>query len=135
MKRTIKVTIEDFTKISENLNEPGELALYESANGNIFEAEIEHDGYAVVDLPDDQYIELAPNEYQVMILEWQKAGQLDGVTIETKSDPANDKALLYRGVDAAGNEVNGNGPQSLPKELVKLLGEIWYAKRKSGLSE
>lgn len=133
MKRTIKVTIEDFAKISENLNEPGELALYENANGSIFAAEIEHDGYAVVDLPDDQYIELAPNEYQVMILEWQKAGQLDGVTIETKSDPDNDKALLFRGVDAAGNEVNG--PQSLPKELVKLLAEIWYAKRKSGLSE
>jgi len=133
MKRTIKVTIEDFSKIAENLNEPGELALYENANGNVFEAEIEHDGYAVVDLPNEEYIELAPSEYQVMILEWQKAGELAGKTIETKSDPDNDKALLYRTVDGSGNEVTA--PQSLPKELVKLLADTWFAKRKSGMSE
>ena len=133
MKRTIKVTIDDFTKIAENLNDPSELALYENANGNLYEAEIEHDGYAVVDLPNDEYIELAPNEYQLMIVDWVKAGEMDGLTIETKSDPANDKALLYRSVDAEGHEVHD--PQSLPKELIRLLGETWYAKRKSGLSE
>jgi hypothetical protein len=133
MKRTIKVTIDDFQKIAENLNDPGELALYEAANGQTYEAEIEHDGYAVVDLPDGQYIELAPAEYQIMIPDWKKAGEMDGLTVETKSDPADDKALLYRAVDAAGNEVRP--PQSLPKELVKLLGDVWFAKRKGGLSE
>lgn len=133
MKRTIKVTIADFAKIAENLNDPGELALYERANGSLFEAEIEHDGYAVVDLSDEEYIELAPGEYQVMIPDWQKAGELAGQTLLTKSDPDDDSALLYRSVDAAGNEVTA--PQSLPKELVRLLAETWYGKRKSGVSE
>jgi len=132
MKKTIKVTISDFDKIAENLADPAELSLYQEANGKLFEAEIEHDGYAVVDLPSEQYIELAPNEYQVMITEWKKAGHLQGATLETMSDPADDTALLYRVTDSDGL---AQPPQSLPKALVRQLAEVWFGKAKSGLSE
>ena len=59
MAKRIKVTIHDFATLKENLNNPEELALYEAANGNTYDAEIEHDGYAVIDVTEDDYIELA----------------------------------------------------------------------------
>ncbi|UYZ12039.1 MULTISPECIES: hypothetical protein [Brevibacillus] len=127
MKRRVKVTIEDFAPLKENLNNPEELALYEAANGHIYDAEIEHDGYAVIDLPDGEYIELAPGEYQIMIEEWTKAGAIGELTLETKSDPADDKALLYRLVDASGAEKEP--PRSLPKQVVELLGKTWFGKK------
>ncbi len=127
MKRLIKVTIEDFTKIKENLDNPADVELYEAANGRTYEAEIEHDGYAVIDLSDDEYIELAPDEYQIMIEDWKTAGTMAGLTIETKSDPADDKALLYRRIDQDGREVEP--PQSLPKQLVELLAKTWFGKK------
>jgi hypothetical protein len=127
VKRRVKVTIDDFAPLKENLNNPEELALYEAANGHTYDAEIEHDGYAVIDLPDGEYIELAPGEYQIMIEEWTKAGSIGGLTLETKSDPADDKALLYRLVDASGAEKEP--PQSLPKQVVELLGKTWFGKK------
>lgn len=127
MKRRVKVTIEDFAPLKENLNNPEELALYEAANGHIYDAEIEHDGYAVIDLPDGEYIELAPGEYQIMIEEWTKAGAIGELTLETKSDPADDKALLYRLVDVSGAEKET--PRSLPKQVVELLGKTWFGKK------
>ncbi|MGQ7276428.1 hypothetical protein ACT91Q_00520 [Brevibacillus thermoruber] len=127
MKRRVKVTIEDFAPLKENLNNPEELALYEAANGHIYDAEIEHDGYAVIDLPDGEYIELAPGEYQIMIEEWTKAGAIGELTLETKSDPADDKVLLYRLVDASGAEKEP--PRSLPKQVVELLGKTWFGKK------
>jgi hypothetical protein len=127
VKRRVKVTIEDFAPLKENLNNPEELALYEAANGHIYDAEIEHDGYAVIDLPDGEYIELAPGEYQIMIEEWTKAGAIGELTLETKSDPADDKALLYRLVDASGAEKEP--PRSLPKQVVELLGRTWFGKK------
>jgi hypothetical protein len=127
VKRRVKVTIEDFAPLKENLNNPEELALYEAANGHIYDAEIEHDGYAVIDLPDGEYIELAPGEYQIMIEEWTKAGAIGELTLETKSDPADDKALLYRLVDASGAEKEP--PRSLPKQVVELLGKTWFGKK------
>jgi hypothetical protein len=127
VKRRVKVTIEDFAPLKENLNNPEELALYEAANGHIYDAEIEHDGYAVIDLPDGEYIELAPGEYQIMIEEWTKAGVIGELTLETKSDPADDKALLYRLVDASGAEKEP--PRSLPKQVVELLGKTWFGKK------
>lgn len=127
MKRRVKVTIEDFAPLKENLNNPEELALYEAANGHIYDAEIEHDGYAVIDLPDGEYIELAPGEYQIMIEEWTKAGAIGELTLETKSDPVDDKALLYRLVDASGAEKEP--PRSLPKQVVELLGKTWFGKK------
>lgn len=133
MKRLVKVTIGDFAKVTENLNEPSEAKLYEAANGKTYEAEIEPDGYAVIDLSEDEYIELAPSEYQIMIAEWKVVGTSRGVTIETKSDPDDDAALLYRGVDQQGTVVEA--PQSLPKELVDLLAKAWFGSKKSGTSE
>jgi hypothetical protein len=127
MKRRVKVTIEDFTKIKENLNNPEELALYEAANGSTYDAEIEYDGYAVIEFPDGEYIELAPGEYQVMIEDWQTAGTIGDVTVETKSDPNDDKALVYRIVDSAGNELEA--PRSLPKQVVELLAKTWFGKK------
>ncbi|CAJ1003121.1 MULTISPECIES: hypothetical protein [Bacillales] len=127
MKRRVKVTIEDFAPLRENLNNPEELALYEAANGHTYDAEIEHDGYAVIDLPDGDYIELAPGEYQIMIEEWTKAGTIGALTLETKSDPADDKALLYRLVDASGAETEP--PRSLSKQVVELLGKTWFGKK------
>lgn len=127
MKRRIKVTITNFAPLKENLNDPAEMALYESANGNIYDAEIEHDGYAVVDLSEDDYIELAPGEYQLMIEEWTNAGQIGELTLQTKSDPADDKALLYRTVDAAGNEAQA--PVSLSKQVVELVAKTWFGKK------
>ena len=124
MKRMIKVTISDFTKIEQNLNDPAELALYQQVNGQVFEAEIEHDGYAVIDLPDDQYIELAPDEYTIMIAEWRVAGTFNQLTIETKSDEQNDQALLYRLVDQDGKEVEP--PVSLPKAVVQQVAKTWF---------
>ncbi|GAA4710374.1 hypothetical protein [Brevibacillus fulvus] len=128
MKRTIKVTIRDFSKLEENLNDPNELKLYESANGQLYEAEIEHDGYAVIDLTDEDYIELAPDEYEYIIAEWTPAGTVGEMRIETKSDPADDAALLYRGVDAAGNELQA--AQSLPKALIAGLAKTWFGDKK-----
>nr|WP_216369482.1 MULTISPECIES: hypothetical protein [unclassified Brevibacillus] len=109
------------------MNNPEELALYEAANGHTYDAEIEHDGYAVIDLPDGDYIELAPGEYQIMIEEWTKAGTIGALTLETKSDPADDKALLYRLVDASGAETEP--PRSLSKQVVELLGKTWFGKK------
>jgi hypothetical protein len=128
VKRTVKVTIRDFSAIAENLNDPGELALYESANGRTYEAEIEPDGYAVVDVSDEDYIELAPGEYQIMIEDWTVAGKLGELTLETKSDPEDDKNLLYRGVDADGREVQR--AQSLPKQVVSQLAKTWFGSGK-----
>lgn len=133
MKRLVKVTIQDFSQLKENLNDPAELKLYEEANGQTYEAEIEHDGYAVIDLSEDEYIELAPGEYQLMITEWKIAGKTGDLTIETKSDPEDDTALLYRGVDAVGNEVQP--PQSLPKQLISILAKTWFGEKKSNISE
>lgn len=127
MKKRIKVTISDFTTLKENLNDPQELSLYEGANGHTYDAEIEHDGYAVVDLTDDTYIELAPGEYQVMIEEWTTAGQIGELTLQTKSDPADDTALLYRLVDSAGSETQA--PVSLPKQVVELVAKTWFGKK------
>lgn len=126
MKKRIKVTISDFSALRENLNDPQELALYEAANGNTYDAEIEYDGFAVVDLTDDEYIELAPGEYQLMIEEWTNAGQIGEWTLQTKSDPADDTALLYRLVDADGNEKQA--PVSLPKQVVELVAKTWFGK-------
>ncbi|MFY0543475.1 hypothetical protein [Brevibacillus sp. H7] len=128
MKRWVKVTIEDFTKIKENLDNPADVALYEAANGNTYEAVIEHDGYAVIDLPDHEYIELAPGEYQIMIEEWKTAGKLGEFTLETKSDPADDKSLLYRTVDSEGREVEA--PRSLSKQVVEMLAKTWFGGKK-----
>ncbi len=126
MKRWIKVTVRDFDKLAQHLNDPNDLVLYQQANGHTYEAQIEPDGYAVIDLPDDEYIELAPDEYELMIAEWQQAGQWDGLTLETKSDPDDDAALLYRLVDSEGREVRP--PQPLPKRLVQLLAKTWFGK-------
>ena len=128
MTKRVKVTIADFAPLKENLNNPEELALYEAANGNIYDAEIEHDGYAIVDVTEEDYIELAPGEYQLMIEEWTNAGQIGELTLQTKSDPADDKALLYRSVDASGNEVQA--PQSLPKQVVEMVANTWFGKKK-----
>jgi len=124
MKRKIKVTIADFQKIEENLNDPQEVALYQRVNGQLFDAEIEHDGYAVVDLAEEEYIELAPDEYQIMIEEWKVAGKVGNATLETKSDPNDDTALLYRLIDDAGNEVQA--PLSLPKQVVQQVAKTWF---------
>lgn len=133
MTKRIKVTIADFAPLKENLNNPEELALYEAANGNTYDAEIEHDGYAVIDVTEDEYIELAPGEYQLMIEEWTTAGHMGEWTLQTKSDPADDKALLYRSVDAEGNEVQA--PQSLPKQVVELVAATWFGKKAKKLEE
>ncbi|RNB89229.1 hypothetical protein EDM59_09090 [Brevibacillus nitrificans] len=127
MKKRIKVTITDFEPIKQNLNDPEELSLYEAANGNTYDAEIEHDGYAVVDLSEDNYLELAPTEYQLMIEEWTNAGKIGELTLQTKSDPADDKALLYRMVDEAENEAQA--PVSLPKQVVELVSKTWFGKK------
>lgn len=127
MKKRIKVTIADFAPLKENLNNPEELKLYEKANGNTYDAEIEHDGYAIVDLSEDEYIELAPGEYQLMIEEWTQSGQIGEKTLQTQSDPADDKALLYRFVDAGGQEVEA--PVSVPKQVVDLLAKTWFGKK------
>jgi len=76
MTRTIKVTIHSFDKIKENLADLNELKLYEEANGKVLEAEIESDGYAIVDITEEEYIELAPDEYELMIMEWKVAGKI-----------------------------------------------------------
>ncbi len=128
MKRLIKITIDDFAKIEQNLNDPQELALYHSANGNTYEAEIEHDGFAIVDLNDDEYIELAPGEYQLMIPDWKNAGKLGALTLETKSDPDDDTAMLYRLLRADGEQAGQ--AQSLPKQLVSLLAKAWFEGKK-----
>lgn len=127
MKKRIKVTITDFEPLKANLNDPEELALYEAANGNTYDAEIEHDGYAVVDLTEEDYIELAPGEYQLMIEDWTGAGKLEGLTLQTMSDPADDKALLYRLVDEAGKEAQA--PVSVPKQVVELVYKTWFGKK------
>ncbi|RNB86453.1 hypothetical protein [Brevibacillus panacihumi] len=128
MKRRIKVTIADFAALQENLNDPQELALYESANGNTYDAEIEHDGYAIVDVTEEDYIELAPGEYQLMIEEWTDAGRVGEWQLQTKSDPADDTALLYRLVDANGKEQDA--PVSLSKQVVELIAKAWFGKSK-----
>jgi len=128
MKKRIKVTIADFTVLKENLNDPQELALYESANGNTYDAEIEHDGYAIVDVTEEDYIELAPSEYQLMIEEWTDAGRIGDLQLQTKSDPADDTALLYRLVDANGKEQEA--PVSLSKQIVELVAKTWFGKNK-----
>jgi len=124
MKRLVKVTIKDFSKIRENLENPADVSLYEAANGRTYHAEIEHDGYAVIDLPDEEYIELAPGEYQIMIEDWQDAGTVGEGTLQTKSDPADDTALLYRVVNGNGEELEP--PRSLPKQVVQLLARTWF---------
>ena len=128
MKRRIKVTIADFAALKENLNDPQELALYESANGNTYDAEIEHDGYAIVDVTEEDYIELAPGEYQLMIEEWTDAGRVGESLLQTKSDPADDSALLYRLVDENGKEQEA--PVSLSKQVVELIAKTWFGKSK-----
>lgn len=133
MKKRIKVTIADFTALQENLNDPQELALYESANGNTYDAEIEHDGYAIVDVTEEDYIELAPGEYQLMIEEWTDAGRIGDLQLQTKSDPADDTALLYRLVDASGKEQEA--PVSLPKQIVELVAKTWFGKYKKPQNE
>lgn len=133
MKRRIKVTIADFESLKQNLNNPEELALYETANGNTYDAEIEHDGYAIVDVTEDDYIELAPGEYQLMIEEWTDAGKIGELTLQTMSDPADDKALLYRTVDAGGKEVQA--PVSLPKQVVELVAKTWFGKKQKTETE
>lgn len=127
MKRLVKVTIRDFSKLKENLNDIAELSLYEQANGHIYEAEIEHDGYAVIDLPDGDYIELADDEYELMIEDWKKAGQVGNAILMTKSDPFDDMALLYRLQDANGQVVQDE--QSLSKTIVRQLAEVWFSKQ------
>lgn len=131
MKRLVKVTIQDFDQLKENLHDPGELALYEAANGHTYDAEIEHDGYAVIDLEDGQYLELAPGEYQIFIADWKNAGQVGEHVIETKSDPHDDTALLYRTVDQHGKEVQA--PRSLPKQLVHMLARAWFGENKKSM--
>ncbi|GEB31471.1 MULTISPECIES: hypothetical protein [Brevibacillus] len=133
MAKRIKVTIADFASLKEVLNNPEELALYETANGNTYDADIQHDGFAVIDVTEDDYIELAPGEYQLMIEEWTNAGQIGDLTLQTKSDPADDTALLYRSVDAAGNEVQA--PQSLPKQVVELVAKTWFGKTAKKIEE
>lgn len=128
MKKRIKVTIADFATLQENLNDPQELALYESANGNTYDAEIEHDGYAIVDVTEEDYIELAPGEYQLMIEEWTDAGRVGEWLLQTKSDPADDTALLYRLLDANGQEQET--PVSLSKQVVELIAKTWFGKSK-----
>ncbi|WP_232699327.1 hypothetical protein [Brevibacillus daliensis] len=129
MTKTIKVIIRDFDKIKENLDDSAELKLYEEANGKVFEAEIEADGYAIVDLTEEDYIELAPSEYELMIVDWKVAGKLGELILETKSDPEDDTALVYRGVDAVGNVLQE--PTSLPKGLVDQLAKAWFARPKT----
>lgn len=125
MTRTIKVTIHNFDKIKENLAEINELKLYEEANGKVLEAEIETDGYAIVDITEEEYIELAPDEYELMIMEWKVAGKIDELILETLSDPNDDKAMLYRGIDPIGTvKVE---PVSLPKKLVEQLAKAWFS--------
>ncbi|MFS0554238.1 hypothetical protein [Brevibacillus sp. 179-C9.3 HS] len=133
MKKRIKVTIADFAPLKENLNNQEELALYEAANGNTYDAEIEHDGYAIVDVTEEDYIELAPGEYQLMIEEWTNAGQIGEWTLQTMSDPADDKALLYRTVDKTGTEMQA--PQSLPKQVVELVANTWFGKKAKKIEE
>lgn len=133
MKKRIKVTIADFTTLKENLNDPAELALYEKANGHTYDAEIEHDGYAIVDVTEDDYIELAPGEYQLMIEEWTDAGSIGEWRVQTKSDPADDTALLYRKVDANGKELEA--PVSVPKQVVELVAKTWFGKKAKPQSE
>jgi hypothetical protein len=133
MKKRIKVTIADFSTLKENLNDPAELALYEGANGNTYDAEIEHDGYAIVDVTEDDYIELAPTEYQLMIEEWTKAGTIGEWLVQTKSDPADDTALLYRKVDESGNEQEA--PVSLPKQVVEMVAKTWFGKQSKPKTE
>ncbi|WP_139489479.1 hypothetical protein [Brevibacillus dissolubilis] len=134
MKRTIKVTIHNYDQIKENLNNPDEIQLFEKANGNLYEADIEPDGYAVIEFEgSDDYIELAPDEYQLMITEWKVAGKIGDMVIETMSDPNDDTALLYRGVDGIGNEVQAS--QSFPKKLVELLNKAWFAVEKKKVVE
>lgn len=130
MNRLIKVTIRDFSNIEQNLNDAQEIELYRQANGKLYEAVIEHDDYAVIDLNDDEYIELAPGEYEFMIPEWKMAGKQGEVIIETMSAPDDDRALLVRGVDAAGAVVMPE--QSINKQLVQLLAKTWFGKEKSG---
>ncbi|MGO0060686.1 hypothetical protein ACTID9_11860 [Brevibacillus fluminis] len=129
MKRLIKVTIHDFSKIEQHLNDAKEIELYHSANGKLYEAVIEHDDYAVIDLNDEEYIELAPNEYELMIPEWKVVGKQGDMIIETMSDPADDRALLYRGIDGVGNVVAE--PQSINKQLIMQLYKGWFAKEKA----
>lgn len=129
MKRLIKVTIQDFSKIEQHLNDANEIQLYQAANGNLYEAIIEHDDYAVIDLNDNDYIELAPGEYERMIQDWKVIGKLGNVIIETMSDPADDRALLYRGVDGAGTVVTP--AQSLSKQWVQSLAKAWFGKEKT----
>ncbi|RNB85121.1 hypothetical protein EDM56_19630 [Brevibacillus fluminis] len=129
MKRLIKVTIHDFSKIEQHLNDAKEIELYHSANGKLYEAVIEHDDYAVIDLNDEEYIELAPNEYELMIPEWKVVGKTGDMIIETMSDPADDRALLYRGIDGVGNVVAE--PQSINKQLIMQLYKGWFAKEKA----
>lgn len=125
VKRRVKVTIEDFTNLQENLNDPAELALYQGANGHTYDAEIEHDGYAIIDLTEEDYIELAPGEYQIMIEEWTAAGAIGAYKLETKSDPADDKSLLYRLVDEGGQVQE---ERSLSKQAVEQLAKVWFGK-------
>lgn len=127
MKKMVKVTIRDFSKIKENLNDASELALYEQANGHTYEAEIEHDGYAVIDLPDGDYIELAMDEYELIIEDWIAAGQIGNATLVTKSDPNDDTALLYRLQDESGNTTQEE--RSLSKEVVRQLAQAWFGKQ------
>ncbi|MET3289941.1 UNVERIFIED_CONTAM: hypothetical protein ABID98_002511 [Brevibacillus sp. OAP136] len=129
MKRLIKVTIHDFSKIEQHLNDAKEIELYHSANGKLYEAVIEHDDYAVIDLNDEEYIELAPNEYELMIPEWKVVGKTGDMIIETMSDPSDDRALLYRGIDGVGNVVAE--PQSINKQLIMQLYKGWFAKEKA----
>lgn len=129
MKRLIKVTIHDFSKVEQHLNDANEIQLYQSANGNLYEAVIEHDDYAVIDLNDDEYIELAPGEYELMIQEWKVVGKLGDMIIETMSDPADDRSMLYRGIDGVGNVVQQ--PQSISKQLVQHLYKGWFPKEKA----
>jgi hypothetical protein len=111
------------------LNDANEIQLYQAANGNLYEAIIEHDDYAVIDLNDNDYIELAPGEYERMIQDWKVIGKQGNVIIETMSDPADDRALLYRGVDGAGNVVTP--AQSLTKQLVQSLAKAWFGREKT----
>ncbi|MGC5325026.1 hypothetical protein [Brevibacillus sp. SYSU BS000544] len=130
MKKLVKVTIRDLSKIEENLNDKNELAMYEKANGHTYEAEIEHDGYAVIDLPDGEYIELALDEYELMIEEWKEAGKQGELTLQTKSDPGDDTSLLYRWVNEAGETVGEE--KSLSKQVVRLVGQTWFGKQPKG---
>lgn len=130
MKKLVKVTIRDMSKIEEHLNDKAELALYEKANGNTYEAEIEHDGYAVIDLPDGEYIELALDEYELIIEDWKDAGKQGELILQTKSDPNDDSALLYRWVNEKGEIVEAE--KSLSKQVVRLVGQTWFGKQQKG---